>query len=305
MKPIAPDDAAKQYKDLASQEKAADYARGRKQFLAGNEIGGDPQLERAVTATFAIGDVWEVLAAAKAGFILGPLDLTDDILTQIVDRVDAFCAKQIAHAVAAAREDGERAQHMEGLDRAIKKASPYSSKTAEEHLQKNIKDGIKITFSLIEVALETVVRQGGRSGREVSRSELGEMIKHPRFVRFVASIGYASAYLEIALLRKASKPGMRDANRFDLLPEELNPDCFELGMGDDGTPFLRIKPTVLAEMKAHYEKLLAGATDKTSQCPAGFVKGENASVIQEFIEWLVEIAVREYIPNKYPEAKKG
>ena len=130
-------------------------------------------------------------------------------------------------------------------------------------------------------------------GRDLSTEELFSLLRHPYLLRLIASVMANDRRSMYPLMAKLEADPKKDLND---LGESYNPDCFEI-KDENGSLSLRLKPSIIEEHRAHYEKaerrrLKRGKPPRrVLGCPAlytGKLKEIYDWILDNFEQWYVE-----------------
>lgn len=289
-----------------NHERGIDYVRRLKAYEEGREDPRDADIpafhmsmiNRAIHSTFLIDEFWREFTAKKAKLSFNGIDKVQkdgkDLLCFILSRIDQFIIAQITVAAQNMRLDPEKSAQLvayamgDVLEGQIGKVS-----NPVVNMNKELSAASNISLGFVELVPAVFNRE---FGEEISAEEYSKIIKSKSFAKILITMSNIHAIAETTFLDSIGHTGRMD---FGFIRDSYWPDEFRIAE-KDGEKYLTLKEDFMSKVRADFEREMRvsnGGHGIKRGCPANVVRGESRTVIVEFIDWLTDIALEQYVPR--------
>jgi hypothetical protein len=280
----------------------------------------DIRTENAELSIFFIEDTWrkaQKLLAPHGGAGQGALPVildgrlaplsafeqsaaADDPLAQLLCHAEIFlliCAGSVEQELVAEIFRGlssRGALHLRYRD-LLARLRPVQ--TPASHAVENSFAGMQITMALVEV----LPRVAQLSDDAMSTEQLVAALTSSDFERLVLALAATRAAVGNALLSQlVGEPFQRWRHCLHRLESphlgrlSFRPECFFLQGCNPHS--LQIRPEILHAVRQSVPEFVTPGRHRQLRCPALFADGQAGTVALEFVRWLVQVAIRYYLP---------
>jgi hypothetical protein len=287
-----------------NHERGIDYARRLKAYEEGREDPRDADISafhmsminRAIHSTFLIDEFWREFAAKKATLSFDGIDKVQedgkDLLCFILTRIGQFIKARITDAAQNMLRDPEKsAQLVAYAMGSVAESQRGTASNPVANMNKELLAASNIGLGFVELVPAVFNRE---FGGEISAEEYGKIIKSRSFAKILIMMSNIHAVAETTFLDSI---GHSSRAGFGSIRDSYWPDEFRIAE-KDGEKYLTLNEGFMAKVKAAFEQEMRVSNGKYGikrGCPANAVRGESSTVIVEFIDWLTDVALEQYV----------